>query len=204
MESAARAMGPCTMSTDTLSDASLLEQHRAGNVDAFDTLFERHYVRVYGILCRFVGDEADDVCQDVFLKLYQHPPRIPTKSVAPWLYRVATNLAYNSLRGRRRWEGHRDALGRTTDGRGWRLGDVDPEHNVERSQEMEAVRATLARLTRRQAALLALRYSGLSYREIAQVLRVSAGSVGTLLSRAERAFARAYEEIDRVGQEGGS
>ena len=183
------------MSTEALSDASLLRQHRAGNVDAFDALFARHYQRVYSVLCRLVGDEADDLAQEAFLKLYQRPPRISTGSVAPWLYRVATNLAYNSLRGRRRWEGHRDALGQSTDGRGWRLAESEPERIVERSQEVEAVRSTLARLSKRQASLLALRYSGLSYREIAKVLRVSTGSVGTLLARAERAFVRAHEEL---------
>ena len=54
----------------------------------------------------------------------------------------------------------------------------------------EQVRAALARLTRREASLLVLRYGGASYREIAETLDVAPTSVGTMLRRAEAAFAR--------------
>ncbi|MHB0859328.1 MAG: sigma factor-like helix-turn-helix DNA-binding protein [Anaerolineae bacterium] len=64
---------------------------------------------------------------------------------------------------------------------------------TEQREEQEAVRSTLRRLGGRQAALLVLRHTGLSYREVARVLGVAPGSVGTLLARAEKAFLRAYE-----------
>ena len=201
MESAVRSLGPSCMSTETLSDASLLQHYRSGSIRAFDVLFERHWKSVCGIVYRLVGDEADDVVQEAFLRLYRRPPRITTGSLGPWLYRVATNLALNSLRGRRRWQGYRDALGQSTEGQGWRPAVVDPQREMERDEERLAVRSALSRLNRRQASVLALRYGGLSYREVAQVLRVSPGSVGTLLARAERAFARVYEDI--AGEESG-
>jgi len=58
------------------------------------------------------------------------------------------------------------------------------------TETRDEVRTVLARIPERSAALLALRYSGLSYAEIAQALDVRASSVGTLLRRAEDAFRR--------------
>ena len=66
----------------------------------------------------------------------------------------------------------------------------DPAELVATSETRDEVRAILARLPERSAAMLALRYAGLSYAEIAAALDVRASSVGTLLRRAEDAFRR--------------
>ncbi len=67
------------------------------------------------------------------------------------------------------------------------------------------MRRALARLGRREAQLLILRYSDLSYREIALALGVAEGSVGTLLARAERRFAKVYDQLaGRKLSEGGA
>ena len=60
------------------------------------------------------------------------------------------------------------------------------------TDEAERVRAALAELRPRDAALLVLRAQGASYREVAEVLGVAEGSIGTLLRRAEGALVRAY------------
>ncbi|HHX45726.1 MAG TPA: hypothetical protein GX714_17355, partial [Chloroflexi bacterium] len=77
-----------------------------------------------------------------------------------------------------------------------------------RREAQRRVRAVLRRIGKRQAALLVLRHSGLRYREIARVLGVAPGSVGTLLARAERAFMCQHERmypatVDPDGDEGG-
>ncbi len=94
------------------SDALLLEDLQAGQEAAFAELFQRHYRRVYGILYRLVGEEADDLAQEVFLRLYQRPPGGADPGLSTWLHRVATRLGYNALRAERRrqsrqraWEG---------------------------------------------------------------------------------------------------
>jgi RNA polymerase sigma-70 factor (ECF subfamily) len=63
-------------------------------------------------------------------------------------------------------------------------------------EDRDRVRACLAVLPDRQATVLLLRHSGHSYREVATALGVAEGSVGVLLARAERAFRRAYEEMN--------
>ena len=91
-----------------LSDAKLLTQLQAGDDASFEALFLRHYERIYNILYRLLGNRADaeDVAQQVFLKLY-HSPRLvrlanSEANVAGWLYRVAVNEGYNALRSKRR------------------------------------------------------------------------------------------------------
>lgn len=187
------------------SEAMAVEAARAPSPD-FEALFRAHYRRVYGVLYRLVGDEADDLAQEVFLRLYLRPPRGDEADLAGWLYRVATNLGYNALRaarrreaygaliaGLRRWERGQDDAGAQA---AWQPAEPDPEAWAQQRDEQRRVRAALAKLKRQQAALLVLRYNGLSYREIARALGIAAGSVGTLLARAERAFERAFGDRD--------
>src|SRR5918912_871288 len=75
----------------------------------------------------------------------------------------------------------------------------DPQDELVRSEERALVREVLARLPERQSRLLLLRHAGLSLTEVASALEVAPGSVGTLLVRAERAFANAYEIMDGRG-----
>jgi RNA polymerase sigma-70 factor (ECF subfamily) len=67
---------------------------------------------------------------------------------------------------------------------------------VEREQQRQRVRLVLASMKSRSAQVLILRYSGLSYEEIADALQVSAGSIGTLLARAEKEFEKRYRDAD--------
>jgi RNA polymerase sigma-70 factor (ECF subfamily) len=67
---------------------------------------------------------------------------------------------------------------------------------AERADERSRVRRTLASLKSRSAQLLALRYSGLSYAEIAAALELPQASVGKLLARAEAEFEARYLEIE--------
>jgi len=176
------------------SDDHLLARLREGDEAAFEALFRRHYGRVCGIVHRLAPDQADDLAQEVFLRLYRYPPRGRESNVSAWLNRVAVNVGYNALRRMRRQARGADA----------ERGAVEAEWLAERSaRETEAcvsrreaqrcVRAVLRRIGKRQAALLVLRHGGLSYREIADAIGVAPGSVGTLLARAERAFLQAYE-----------
>ena len=68
------------------------------------------------------------------------------------------------------------------------LGGADPLRSVEREEQRREVRAVLARLPERQAAALVLRYSGLSYAEVATALGMPADQIGTVLRRAEAAM----------------
>jgi len=174
----------------------MLMRLHGGEEAAFEAIFCQHYARIYRLLWRLVGSEADDLAQETFLRLYTRPPRRLRGSIEAWLIRVAVNLAYNRLRAMRRQKAYWEQLLYETDGRGWQPIELAPHQVVERTDICRRVRAVLARLKRRQAMILLLRYDGFSYREIAEIVGVVPGSVGTLLARAERAFER---EARRLG-----
>lgn len=177
-------------------DAELLARLHAGDEAAFEILFRRHYGRVYGIVHRLAPDDADDLAQEVFLRLYRRPPRAGESNLAAWLHRVAVNVGYNALRHTRRQDRGVDAE-RVAAEAEWLAGRSlrSTEASVTQREAQLCVRDVLRRLGKRQAALLVLRHSGLSYRDIAAVIGVAPGSVGTLLVRAEAAFRRTYERL---------
>jgi RNA polymerase sigma-70 factor (ECF subfamily) len=180
-----------TQAADT--DRHLVARLRLSDVAAFEQLFQRYYAPVRRLLVRTVGDDAlaEDLVQETFLALYTHPPQLQLEdeAVRAWLYRVALNRGYNALRARRRSE---DRLPRL-----YTLeAESDPEAEALRTEERERVHAALALLPERQAKLLLLRQEeGLKYAEIAAILEVAPGSIGTLLVRAERAFELAWKQL---------
>lgn len=176
-----------------LSDVQLLMQLQAGDEASFELLFLRHYDRVYGILYRLLGNQSDaeDVAQQVFLKLFHAPRRIWWQgdeiNVVGGLYRVAVNTGYNTLRNQQRRQNWTEKLGRW-----WPFETAvpDPVDIVESGERQARVRQILADMKPRDAKLLLLRHSGWSYQELAVALNLAPGSIGSLLTRAERAFAQ--------------
>lgn len=177
-----------------LTDNLLLERIGQGDQASFDAVFHQHYDRVYGLLFRLVGNrtEAEDLTQEAFVKLYDHSFKRRLfragreHNIGAWLYRVATNMGYNAIRGRqRRWR--RNML-LVPDPQ----GAPGAEQEVERRERETAVRLALTQLKPRQAQLLLMRQMGFSYAECAEATGVAPGSVGTLLSRAAKAFAEVY------------
>ncbi len=161
----------------------------------FEELFLAHYESIYRLLFRILGsaEEAEDLAQETFLRLYrQRFVRRRQHNVRAWLYRVATNLAYNALRSRKRQEQRhvQVAYGEVLNDQG-----TDPTEALLRRDERALVRQILAMLPQRQARLLLLYYAGLSYRELADTFGVAPGSIGTLLARARTAFEDKYRAV---------
>lgn len=156
----------------------------------FEETYRKCYGKVVGWLVYLLGDRAaaEDIAQETFLKLYTVPP--PTRENLPgWLRRVAARLAMNHLRG----EGRR----RKREKQVWcyRSGDVIPlEEVMWRQETARAVREVLLELPERDRIALLLRHTGFSYREIARVIDVAPGSVGTILARAQRSFLDKYKK----------
>jgi len=164
--------------------------------EAFERLFIQEYRRcvavAYGILAD--AQEAEDVAQEAFVSFHgRHDPAAPF--AAAWLHRAASHLALNAIRSKRRRERREreEALAhsRIHDARSTAL---DPSASLERAEQQRLVRDVLRRIPRRSAMVLSLRYSGLSYAEVASALGCRAGDVGTMLRRAEKAFRK---ESDR-------
>ncbi len=162
----------------------------------FEAVFLEHWQPIYRVLVRLVGDHADaeDLALETFWQLYHRPPSNEHgRNLGGWLYRVATNLGLNALRARKRRARHEQEAERRQAEQ--ISADASDPADPDRDEERARVRAVLAGMDSRQAQLLLLRYSGLSYKELAGALDVSANSVGTLLVRAEREFELRYRAM---------
>jgi RNA polymerase sigma factor (sigma-70 family) len=170
---------------------ALIERPQVGRARAtaipagFERLFRAEYARVVRVAYRVVGDqaEAEDVAQDVFVSFYRAHPAEAAYAGA-WLHRAAAHAALNAVRARSRRTAReeRDAAGPTS-----QMG-ADPEGAALERERAREVRETLARMPRGAAELLALRYSGLSYAEVAIATGTKIDQVGTRLRRAHDAF----------------
>jgi RNA polymerase sigma-70 factor, ECF subfamily len=176
-----------------VSDLSLLRGVQHGDELAFEQLFARHYGWVFGVVLRITADaeEAEEIVQDTFLRLYQRPISADNDvNVRGWLYRVAANTSFNAVRSRNRRAGWmRRLAGRASV---QEAGD-DPLSIVTATDEAAQVRKCLAQLPERQRNVLLLRATGHSYAEVAEMIGVNPTSVGSILARAEKALRTTYE-----------
>jgi RNA polymerase sigma-70 factor (ECF subfamily) len=178
-----------------MTDEALVKRFQAGDEEAFDELVERHRRRVYGLMCRLVGGpEAEDLAQEVFLAAYRSLGSFRGEAAfSTWLYRVAIYTCSHHLR-RRRLE--------TTE-----LDECEPDHRRDGDPELSALRRELR--DRVRLAIDALPYKfrlvivlrdlhGLSYEEIAEVVRCPIGTVRSRLHYATQRLAvelRGYVEV---------
>src|SRR5262245_4617290 len=168
-----------------LSDEQLLARFTAGERDALEELFRRYRLLAYRVAYRLLGQEADalDAVQDGFVKALTHLQGFRRQSsFKTWLLRVVSNAALDL--GRKR--GRRETLslnGATGDDP--RLGQPfalhDPTQGLERADLRQLLDEALATLPEAQRRTFVLHADGeLSYREVADVMGIS---IGTVMSR---------------------
>ena len=163
---------------------------------SFDEAFTLHHRAVFRAAYALVRDAglAEDVTQEVFLKLYQHLGSLKDEEhVRPWLLRVASNTALNAIRSRGRAGAREEefAAAATVGG----SGPVGIEADYERRTEIEEARRALAQIKEPMRSCLLLKQQGLSYKEIAQTLSVNEANVGSLIARGRKEFTRVYGKI---------
>jgi len=162
--------------------------------DFFRETFYIHYPTVRRKLIGLIRDEAaaEDLAQEVFLRLYRNPPEEPA-TMGAWLHRVLTRIAYDYLekKGRERALQEKQTLNLLSVGDGGQ--QPSNEQLLMRQLDQEEVREWLDELPERDRKVLLLRYSGYSYAEIAEQLQVKPPLVGTLLHRATARLRRHVE-----------
>jgi RNA polymerase sigma-70 factor (ECF subfamily) len=174
-------------------DGDLVERWQAGDQSAFEALIRRHERRVFGLLMRMLGNrqDAEDVAQEAFLSLHRHGHRFRHQArFSTFVFRVAANAALN----RRRTLGRKNARIRQLKLRQEAGTDLpttprDPEAQVAGAEIQIQVQEALSRLPEdlRMATVL-YDIEGLSYREIATVLKIPEGTVKSRIHRARSAL----------------
>jgi len=169
----------------------MISPDQPDNVDeVFEQLFADYQQPILNYLYRMVSErcKAEELTQDTFVKAYRALPRLPANANRrAWLYRIATNTAYDCLRRRRLLKWLPLAENRVS-----LPAEGDP---ADRIDEREAVQASLSQLEPMYRAPLVL-YSvqGHNVREIAEMLGISEGAVKTRLYRAREKFRQVYGE----------
>jgi RNA polymerase sigma-70 factor (ECF subfamily) len=184
------------MTTHSLvsNDAQRIERARMGDAAAFEALLRQYERPLYGYIYHLMSgnaDDAADLLQETFIKVYRALERIPVDVNFPaWLYRVARNCCLDELRRRRRarwtvWDGAQGAA--TADP----IGSADPERIALDREGNSAVRAILARMScRNREALILRECEGMSCEEIGAVMGISRKAVKSMLFRAREEFRR--------------
>lgn len=171
-----------------MDETALIHRAVHGDAAALDAIAVAHRARVYRTALHLLGDPdtADDVTQDVFVRLQASLPGFRGESgLGTWLYRVAVNLSLDRLRARRR---RTHDLRITPETHHPTLSVDSTEGEFDRARLSADLRAAIHRLPADQQQVIALRFfDGRSYAEIARLTNLP---TGTVASRVFRALAR--------------
>lgn len=157
----------------------------------FDEAFTLHHRTVFRTAQSVVRDGAlaEDVTQEVFLRLYNNLESIADQEMLrPWLIRVALNVSRNTLRGNSRANTREEIYVKETGD----STDFTAEKDFENREQMREVQRALQKVKEPLRSCLVLKQQGLSYKEIATSLELNETSIGTFVARARKEFVRFY------------
>jgi RNA polymerase sigma-70 factor, ECF subfamily len=178
------------------SDVQLMLDVKAGDEQSFELLLQRYRRPLVNFLYRMVRvrEEAEDLAQEVFVRVYKaRKDYVPSAKFTTWLFRIATNLALNSVRDNRyqRMEVSLDApvTVDAEEGDEKVLDIAEKNPNIEQHLLEEArnkmIRRAIDKLPEKQrAAVLLHKYEELDYGDIAKILECSESALKSLLFRA--------------------
>lgn len=183
-----------------------------GDKAAFARLFDRHQARVVRFCHRFVGDahRAEELAQDVFVKLYQGASRYqPSARFQTFLFRVATNTCLNELRRPGRTAEKVEApVGAADDAPGpleRAAASETPDQVLEARDVERALQRALAKMSERErAAFTMCRFEGMAYRDIAEALEATEAAVKSLIHRASLQVLAHLDALKAGGEPAGS
>lgn len=170
------------MTRTDADDRACVDRIRAGDVNAFESLYRAWWQPLYAFAFRYVQtkEEAEEVVQDVFARIWRGRENWrPPGAVRNYLYLAVRNSALDRLRRSdvaRRWRAGEAATGR--------VEAPDIEQQIESSDLMAGIERALGELPSRRRAVCILRFiDGLSYAQIADRLGIAEKTVETQISR---------------------
>lgn len=156
--------------------------------EEFKQTYEKYFPIVYKHLYYLIGSNelAEDLTQEVFIKYYNSKEDI--EYLGAWLSKVATNTAYNYLRGENRRIKREESM----------LEEVKDIFSIEdeifRNEEIKKVRKILSDIPENQRICLMLKFSGYSYEEIHSATDIPKNNIGQLIVRGKEKFLKLYEK----------
>jgi len=197
-----------------LSDQDLAERVQAGDAQAFEALFDRHEEMIRRHLAHIVRDEAaaQDLVQEVFLRVWTRAEQWDGRGAfKAWLYRIATNLAFNYLRSVRR---RREQPLEIADDPGkdeeaglvpaWMVdaSALGPDASLELAERSELFRRLVERLPAEKREVFRLVHQmEMSVRDAADELGIPEGTIKSRLHYAKKRLAREWQDLETEWEE---
>ena len=158
-------------------DLELIEAFRQGDHSSFNELVRRYQEKVYWIARRIIGshEDADDVIQDVFIRVYDALSDFRAESgFYTWLYRITVNVSLNALRKKRLKDFvHYEEVEETLES-----SDEGTDGRILKKEYEQILKQAIERLPPKQKAVFMMRYyDELSYVEMATILDKSVGGL---------------------------
>src|SRR4051812_29107671 len=185
-------------------DIRLMLRVRDGDdTAAFSELVERFQHRLVAVMHHLIGsaDEAEDLAQEVFLRVYRTRKKYtPKAKFSTWLFTIANNLALNALRDRQRRPvlplevRESGPLGPRPAENAAAARDAPPAHGLQQQELADVIRVALDGLNERQRVAIVLnKFEDMNYADIAEVMGLSVKAVKSLLSRARMKLREALQ-----------
>jgi RNA polymerase sigma-70 factor (ECF subfamily) len=184
---------------DDDTDRQLVARSQKGDADAFRQIFERYKRRAYALALGVVHDRdaALDVVQDAFLRAHRHLDGFEgNASVYTWLYRIVMNASIDHLRkrGRQKTVDYDDAVAHLEEESAADVAAMvpqlvrgNPAKELARREIREKIDEALGKLSPNHRAVLVMReVDGLSYEEMAKVMKCSKGTIMSRLFHARK------------------
>jgi RNA polymerase sigma-70 factor (ECF subfamily) len=162
-------------------EAVLVSRAAGGDRAAFHALVERHRPMVYRVAYQFAGNhhDADDIAQDVFIKVFQSLGRFrQDANLTTWLYRIAMNACIDHRRRQTPHLAHRELEDPQLALDSAPAGEPGPEDRAAGSELGAAMQTAVDQLPPRQRLIFVMRhYEGMKLHEIAAALGLQDGTV---------------------------
>ncbi len=180
-------------------DAVLMARAGNGDHDAFRQIVERHQHAVVGTVAKMLGDpaEAEDIAQQVFLRLWRHAKRYrPEAKFTTYLFTITRNLVFNE--SRRRGRRKEVSVEEREDSTNFHLPaptEREPDSTLLQGELQAAVDKAIQSLPEAQRVAVVLRrYEQMPYEEIAKVLDLTVPAIKSLLFRARTTLREALRD----------
>lgn len=187
-------------------DRKLVLEFQSGNKLAFDRLVQKYKDSVFNLCYRFLDDyqDADDISQDIFLKVYRSLNRFRHESsFFTWLYRITVNTCKNRLKSleyrykkRKLQVNHSDHQDESSKAIVLKDNRNSPAKNLAGREKLKAIQHAINSLPAEQKSVVLLRdVEGLTYEEITDITGYKVGTVKSRLARARTTLRKQLKEI---------
>ncbi|MBO5763225.1 MAG: sigma-70 family RNA polymerase sigma factor [Lentisphaeria bacterium] len=187
---------------EKLQDSALIKHYLDGNGYAFEVLYNRYRVRLFGYLNGLLPHqpaEAEDIYQQTWLKVIARLPEYQDQGCfGAWLFRIGRNLLIDHVRRQKRQpqllEIDREEMPEISAAPG-----TEPWRTMDESELGNAIRKAVETLSPDQKEVFLLRQEGVSFKEIAEIQQCS---LNTALARMQYALKKLKKQLVSIDQGG--